>query len=177
MTRDDFTTLWRMLTGLWPKLDTPETVAAWYGLLAHYPAHHATSAVRKWATERRTAPTPADVIDGIKAIASEQRRNTPRAIDGARCDECDSTGFVWLDFDGQGTVRRCARGCMPPTERREEHEIAAREPEAWILRFHETRVRTAARRRDLGESEYLRERGYDPARHRIVDGTIVVRPR
>lgn len=178
MTRDDFTILWKMLTGLWPRLDTDETVAAWHGLLGNYPAHHATAAVRKWATERRAAPTPADIIDGIKAIAAEQRRDRPRAIGSAPCDECDDTGFVWVDFHGHSTVRRCRRGCLPRTEPDTTHgpTPTRHEPGTWVARLDSIRRTNTAQRESMGEAEYLRHRGFDPARYRISHGMIVARP-
>lgn len=177
MTRDDFVTLWNMLTGVWPRLDTPETAAAWWGLLGNYPIHHATSAMRHWASERRTAPTPADIIEGIKAIVQETSRTRRLPSASPSCDECEGTGFVWTSFAGQGTVRRCGRGCMPADRSYLDEDLSATDPTAWIARFDQLRREQARKRAELGEAEYLRINGYDPARYRIRDGMIVTRPR
>jgi hypothetical protein len=175
MNRDDFMTVWKMLIGVWPRLDTDETIAAWWGLLAQYPAHHAQSSVRRWSVERRSAPTPSDIIAGIKMILDEQRREQRRvAIPGRMCDECEGTGFVWLDFAGHGTVKRCRRGCMPPEQQRQDEEPAT-DNRAWAARFRETRQRLAQERSSMNEHEYLRHRGFDPAYYRISHGTIIAR--
>lgn len=181
MTRDDFLTMWKMLTGVWPRMDTPETAAAWWGLIGHYPSHHATAAVRKWATDRRSAPSPADIIDGIKMIAIESRQTSQtRSIDAAPCDECESTGFVWTSMVGHGTVRRCPRGCTPPIidHSRTTHDHAPRaNPRIWIDRMNEIREREAARRREMGEREYLRSRNIDPDAFTFSHGMLVARTR
>jgi len=175
MNRDDFMTVWKMLIGIWPRLNTDETIAAWWGLLAQYPAHQATSAVRQWSVDRRTAPTPADIIAGIKSILEEQRREQRRmAIPGRMCDECEGTGFVWIDFAGHGTVKRCRRGCMPPVEQVTTHEESADNRE-WSRRFAEMRNQMASERSGMTEHEYLRKRGFDPAHYRMSHGTIVAR--
>lgn len=179
MTKDDFQTMWKMLIGIWPKLDTDETIAAWWGLLGHYPAHHATSSVRKWATERRAAPAPSDIIEGIKAILNEQSRTNRRTLSRASCDECEGTGFVWRSFDGQGTVARCRRGCMPPTDFTPEAVASTNRANPTHYRERLDAVITAKlrKRADLGESEYLRANGYDPKHYRISHGMIIARER
>lgn len=179
MTQDDFATVWRMVTGVWPRMDTPETAAAWWGLIGHHAAQHATSSVRRWASERRSAPTPADIIEGMKIIAAEQRVTRP-AIGGGTCDECDGEGFVWTDLTGHGTVKRCRRGCMPPTteERRSnQHHMASTGAPDYIARLAAMRNERAAHRARIGDAAWLRQHGFDPAAFVVRDGMVVARPR
>ncbi|CAB4169648.1 hypothetical protein UFOVP1305_18 [uncultured Caudovirales phage] len=178
MNREDFGTLWKMLTGVWSRLDTDETVAAWWGLLAHYPAHHAQSAVRGWATDHRNAPTPADIIAGIKMIAAETQRQQPvKSISGSVCQECESVGFVFISLDGHGTVKRCSRGCMPRagSERLSTDREKTVDREVWVERFHQHRARLASERSSMSEHEYLVMRGYEPDLFKITEGMIVRR--
>lgn len=176
MNRDEFQTMWAMLIGVWPKLDTPETLAAWWGLVGHYPAHHATASVRKYATDRRTAPSPSDIIEGIKIQVREVQRTKPQRQVGWFCDECENTGFVWTAFTGHGTVRRCGRGCMPPdgTDRLDVHDEPS-DGRVWAERFREVREERARDRGALGETAYLRKCGYDPTVYRLSHGMIVRR--
>lgn len=179
MTRDDFSILWKMLVGIWPRLDTDETTAAWWGLLGHYPSHHATAALRHWSIERRTAPTPADIIAGIKAVVLETQREQRRPmLNAGECGDCENSGFVWVSFSGQGTVARCPKGCQSPlagerTYLPESKQKPLRDP---LEALETMRMGLAKRRRDLGHDNYLRERGRDPKYYRIQDGIILLRP-
>jgi hypothetical protein len=171
--------MWKMLTGVWPRMDSPETAAAWWGLIGNYPAHHATAAVRKWTMERRIAPTPADIIDGVKIIAAESRQISTPAISSARCDECDGTGFVWTSMDGHGTVRRCVRGCKPPIidhATKNHHDGPRANPQIWTERMNQKIARDATRRREIGERAYLEERGIDPDAFTYSHGVLIARP-
>ena len=179
MTRDDFHTLWSMATGVWPRLDNDATAVAWWGLLCQYPANTAMAALRKYASERRQPPTPADLIEGIRLIARQStERSSARAIEAAECVDCRGTGFAWVSFEGQGTVGRCRSGCLPPlpAQRKIDERSERADPSGWVARLQEIRTQQAEQRRTLGEKGYLTERGYDPAHYRIVEGTIVRRP-
>ena len=179
MNKEDFSTLWKMLTGVWPKLDTDEAVAAWWGLLGHYPAHQTTSSVRKWATGKRNAPTPADIIEGVRAIVAEQRSvDRHPSINAAKCYECAGTGFTWTSLEGHGTLARCTAKCLPPVVYpfdREQDGSKMNNAE-WVKSLQKNAASLAAHRTKVGESAYLKERGYDPEKFRIQQGMIIARP-
>ena len=179
MNKEDFSTLWKMLTGVWPRLDTDEAVAAWWGLLGHYPAHQTTASVRKWATEKRTAPTPADIIEGVRAIVAEQRSvERHPSINAAKCYECAGTGFTWTSLEGHGTAARCTAKCLPPVvypfDRADEGSKMNNHD--WAQRLRENVALQAAHRAKIGDLAYLAERGYDPERYKFQQGMIIARP-
>lgn len=147
------------------------TVRVWAEALTGFTDEAIEGAAKLWIHTEQHFPNLPRFIELVRAQQGARLEDVYKVdYDCAICTD----GWVEVDTVGRGVVERCPNGCLPP--RMSETSDASRESTASpdVIAMLRTSVDAAKKRRSqLGDRDYLIEKGYDPDKFRISDGMIM----
>lgn len=105
MSRDEMIEICDMLSGAYRFMDfsNEQTFGVWYELLKKYEVGEVRQAVLNYEAFSAKEPTPADLLDAVKNVRLNNRRNAPdytdwRSIESVRCRKCNDKGYVLIKY-------------------------------------------------------------------------------